>query len=318
MVLNKDIFTCSFFLHKKPEFELASLEGLTIPKPHEKISIENLTEQLIQDLRIKHGEMVSYTEESFVQQGDSVIISYEGSVDGVKQDNLSAQGDTLTIGSSTLTDFDVNLLGMKIGETRTFDVKAPDNALPSLHGKTITFKVEIMAGSKIVPMPLDDAFAQKLNKSTYQELRDFVHSSATNRVASTNRMELTNNLSNLLVSLHDFKIPEWLILTEVKVLVQKARIDYDGMPDEDKQAYMKMAEKNVKLSFILDKVRDEFPEAQLTEQEVIEVMKRGFGKDIDNKVFMQLAQNGQLQVLASRIRDEHALDIVMKKVKIVE
>lgn len=318
MLLNKDLFTCSFILHKKPDFELQPLDNITLPRPHEQISVENLTEQLIQDLRIKHGEMVSYTEDCFVQEKDSIIISYEGFVDGVKQENLCSQGETITVGSSSLTDFDVNILGMKVGESRSFDVKAPNNALPSLKDKTITFKVELLAGSKIIPMPLNDDFAKKLNKESFQQLREFIYSSALNKVSTTNKMQLTNNLSNVLVSMHDFKVPEWLVLTETKVLTQKAKINFDSLEDADKKVYMDMAEKNVKLSFILDKVREEYPDAQLTEQEIIDVMKRGFGKDIDNKVFMQLAQNGQLQVLASRIKDEHALDIIMKKVKIVE
>jgi hypothetical protein len=83
-----------------------------------------------------------------------------------------------------------------------------------------------------------------------------------------------------------------------------------------------MSEKNVKLSLILDKIRELEPEAQLTDQETFEIVKRTL---LTNKlptsldeVLQEMSRTGYLQILFSRIRDEHTVDFVVKNAKVVE
>jgi len=85
---------------------------------------------------------------------------------------------------------------------------------------------------------------------------------------------------------------------------------------------MELASQNVKLSLILEKIRDNYPEAQLSDQEVFDIMKRTLSNNNLNvsldSVLNDLNKTGYLQVLISRIRDEHALDFVVNNVKIIE
>ena len=155
-------FTCDFELLVKPNFNVAPFKGLEIPKPHSTQNSDTITEAMLQEIRVRFGDVVPYTDTDFVQFGDNVIIDYEGTLDGQKIDGLSATGEMLTVGKSQLPDFDNNLLGMKMGETREFNIIVPETGLPSLAGKTIQLKATINMGSKSNPCPLDDTLAQRL------------------------------------------------------------------------------------------------------------------------------------------------------------
>lgn len=315
-------FTCEFEMMTKPDFELATYKGLEIPKPHEPRSAVQIAEEMMQELRVRFGDVVPYTEGDFVQMGDNVIVDYEGEADGKKLDNIHASGEMLTVGRSNMPAFDDNILGMMLGEVREFDLQVPENGLPSLAGKPIHLKVTLVMGSKTTPCALDDSLAQKLGRKDYPELREFIHATAGAKVTNEARSLLLEAVANRLVSDNTIGVPQWMTLSEANYLSHNAKLDWTTMPDVDKEKYLELAEKNVKLSLILDKIREVEPEAQLSDQEVFEVVKRNLAQtkvqtSID-EVIKEMSRTGYLQILFSRIRDEHALDYVMKTVKIIE
>src|SRR6185436_2027284 len=315
-------FTCDFDLHVKPDFELAPYKELEIPKPQEDFSSVEFSEKILQELRRKFGDAYPYTENDFVQDSDNVIIDYQGTVDGVKIDNLSAQGEMLTVGRSQLLNFDDNLLGMVLGETREFDVKVPENGLPSLAGKLVHFKVTLNMGSKTELCALDDSLAVKMGKKDFSELKEFVHAAALSRTSNSSKLALNEAITNRLVNDNKFAVPNWLSLSEARYLAHNSKMDWETMNDVDKEKYLQMAESNVKLSLILDRIRDLEPEAQITDQEVFDIVKQNLTKmnnqkSIDDTI-KEMNRTGYLQILFSRIKDEFVLDFITKSVKVIE
>lgn len=322
LIMGDGKFTCEFDLFVKPDFEVAPYKNISMPKPHEDMSAIEFGEKMLQELRIKYGEVSPYSEEDFVQEGDNVIIDYEGLVDNQKLSNLCSQGEMLTVGRSQLPNFDNNLLGMKLNETREFDILVPEDGLPSLAGKMITFKVTINMGSKTIPCPLDDSLALKMGKKDFTELKEFVHTAAMGRTSNNLKLLLNGAVANRLVTDNNFPVPLWLSLSEAKYLAHNAKMEWDVVPEQDKERYLEMATRNVKLALILDKIRELEPEAQLTDQEVFDIVKQSLIKNqtkesIDDTL-KEMNRTGYLQILFSRIKDEFALDFVVKTVNVVE
>lgn len=319
-------FECSMVLHVKPSFDIKPYNEYVIPKPHVEMTSDDLTEKMLEDLRYRYGTANQYTEEDFVQNGDSVIVNYTGSIDNEIMPNLSADGEMMTVGASKLLEFDNNVLGMKLDEERTFNVVVPNDGLPSLIGKTIVFKVTLLSGSKIIPMPLDDSLAQKLNKSDFISFRSMVNASAVKRIEEMNRAKIIEALSNKLVADYDFIVPNWLLLAEAQQLAASSRKDWNKLADLDKEQFLDLAAKNVKLSLILDKIRTEDPDAQLTEEEVYNVIKQTLiaysnGSVNDSNIgehMNKLISGGQYQVLAAKQMDEHVINHILKLSKIVD
>jgi trigger factor len=315
-------FTCEFDLYTKPDFELQPYQGIEIPKPHEPQNVTELTEKLLQELRVRFGESAPYTDTDFVQDGDNVILDYEGSLNGEVVPHLCATGEMITVGRSNIGTFDASIMGMTLGETREFDLVVPDGGLASLSGKTVHLKVTLSMGSKTTPCPLDDTLAVKIGKKDMEELRMFAAGTAQASLQNKSKAELNEAVANKLVDMNTLNVPNWMTLSEAQYLVQNAKMEWALISDEDKEQYLTMAEKNVKLSLILDRIREENPEAQLTDQEVFDILKRNLAKTnvqqpLD-EVIQQMNKSGYLQILFSRIRDEHAMDFITKQVKIQE
>jgi len=315
-------FTCEFEMHTKPDFEMQPYDKLEVPKPHAFETETEITEKLLQQLRIQFGEVSPFTETDFVQTGDNIIVDYEGFVDGVKQDHLSAVGEMLTVGSSHFTQFDNNCLGMALGETREFDLDVPEGGLPSLANQKVHMKVTLTMGSKTVPCPLDDTLAAKMNKKDMEELRGFVRGTAAASIQNKFRAQVNEAVAMKLVEINKIDVPNWMTLSDAQYLAHNSKMDWTTMPDSDKEQYLNMAERNVKLSLILDRVREEHPEAQLSDQEVFEIIKTNLAKtkipqSLD-QVIEQMNKTGYLQILFSRIRDEHAMDYITKTVQFIE
>ena len=315
-------FTCEFDLNVKPDFELSTYRNMELPKPHQVISAVELTEKMLQELRVRFGTSTPFSETDFVQKDDNVIVDYSGTVDGKQVEQLCATGEMLTIGHSQLKDFDDNLLGMTLGETREFDLIVPSEGLPSLVGKPIHFTVTLTMGAKSEPCPLDDELATKLGKQNFAELRGFVAGSADAKLALATKTQVNEAVSRALVSAHSFEVPNWLTLSEAQYLANQSKLNWDTLEDLDRHKFLGMAENNVKLALILDKVRDVEPEAQVSDQEVFDMIKQNIAQSkadaTPDDIIKEMSRTGYLQILFSRIRDEYTLDFIVKTIRFIE
>jgi trigger factor len=315
-------FACEFEMFTKPEFEIAPYKDLDLVKPAHGQSIVEMTEELLQQLRMRHGIMEPYTEDDFVQENDNVILNYEGFIGSERIENFCAEGEPLTVGASLLKDFDNNLLGMKLGETREFIVNVPKDGLPSLAGRSINFKVDLVIGSKNVPCPLNDELALKLNKKDFSELREYVQGIATAKIQDTEKQAQVQAISEKLVADNVFTVPNWILLSEAQYLAHQSHLKWDDMPDLDKEKYLQVADKNTRLALVLDKIREDEPEAQLSDQEIFEMIKQRIvlskPKEPVEDILKNMTQTGYLQILFQRIKDEYTLDFVVKSGKLIE
>jgi len=322
MLLDGGKFTTEFQVYTKPDFELADWKDMEIPKPHEQHKTVEVAEKMMEELRQRMGDAVPFGDQDFIQTGDSVIVDYEGSVDGVKIDSLCAQAEMMTVGKSPLQGFDSNLLGMSLGETREFDFVAPEGGLPSISGKTVHFKVTLSTGAKTVPCALDDDMAKRMGKADFKELQEFVSQSAFARVASFSKMQVHDAVAKKLVGETEIAVPSWMSLSEAQYLAQQAQLDWNVMSDIDREKFVSMAEGNVKLSLILDKVRENTPEAQLSDEEVFNIIKQNLAQtkvtEPIDQVIEKMNKTGYLAILFSRIRDEHTMDCLIKNVKLID
>ena len=322
LLLDGGSFVCEFEMHTKPDFELADWKSFEIPRPHEEHTTEEVAEKMMQELRERLGDVVPYGDDDFVQMGDNVIVDYQGTIDGQKVDSLCVEGEMLTVGKSPLEGFDNNLFGMKMTDTREFDFVAPLGGLQSLSGKTIHFKVTMVTGAKSVPCALDDEMAKKMGKNDFAELKEFVDQAAFARVANFNKVKVQEAIAKRLVAENKVSVPNWMSLSEAQYLAQQSQLDWNTMPDGDKERFVEMAAQNVTLSLVLDKIRETTPETQLTDQEVFEIIKQNLAQtkvtqSLD-EVIQQMNKTGYLQILFARIRDEHAMDHIVKNTKLVD
>ena len=115
--------------------------------------------QGIIDLDIEENELYNViTSDGVVADGDIVNLDYEGKIDGVAFSGGTAQGYNLTIGSGTfIDDFEEELIGAAIGETRDVTAKFPENyGNETVNGKEAVFTCKINSIKR--PMTIEESY----------------------------------------------------------------------------------------------------------------------------------------------------------------
>ena len=123
---------------------LGQYTGLTVTLEDKyDVTDEDIIEQIESNITIY--PYYQSTGETTVEDGDEVYISYEGYVDGEKNDSACSEGSYLTIGSNSYIDgFEDGLIGAEVGDTVTLELTFPDEyGVEDLNGKDVTFRVTI-------------------------------------------------------------------------------------------------------------------------------------------------------------------------------
>lgn len=160
----------------KPEVTLGDYKGMEVPEQDTSVSDADVDSEL-EKKRQQQAELVLKEDEA-AADGDTVVIDYEGSVDGEKFDGGSADNYSLVLGSgSFIPGFEDQLVGHKAGEDVDVNVTFPeDYHAKDLAGKDALFKVKIHEVKEKQLPELDDEFAKDVDEDveTLAELKDKV------------------------------------------------------------------------------------------------------------------------------------------------
>ena len=115
------------------------------------------------------------TVERPAQDGDTVIIDFDGYMDGVAFDGGKGENYTLRLGSGTfIPGFEDQVVGMAAGDEKDVEVTFPeDYGTQELAGKPATFKVKVHEVKETLIPELDDEFAKDVSETadTLEDLK---------------------------------------------------------------------------------------------------------------------------------------------------
>lgn len=267
--------TFSITIDKTPEFELGQYKGL-------EIKLESKTPSVTVD-EIAHrvsaiANQMSTLEsvEGALKDGQTSIIDFEGSVDGVLFDGGSAQNYELVIGSGMfIPGFEEQMVGMEKGEVRIVKVKFPDEYTPELAGKDADFKVTLHDIKERKTPEINDDLAKKYGESkkiaisTLDDLNKVIREEIYREKERQVTEEITNKLADELVANTKIDIPEKILNDEVNYQLEAYEnqakqfgMEMDmmlsimgmGSADELKEGLRKEAKKQLSMQLILDKI----------------------------------------------------------------
>lgn len=317
--LKNDAFVCQFTLHTVPSFELKEYKGFSIPKPAEDMTADILGQKMIQELRVKNGETLPYGENDFIQTGDNVIINMKAFDGEAPYERFTLDGTMLTVGNINIPEFSENIIGMKVGDVRAFEITLPQD-YHQVGGKTLKFEVELLMGSKNTPAALDETLSTKLGFKTFEDFNRDVMSMAASRVKEIQKQKIFDQISRILIGSHDFAVPGWITQAEAEVSAKNAGLIFSDLKEEEKNSFMARANNDVKLSLILTKVRENEPESQLTDSEKFDIIKTNLAQFTPdpNKTIQEIVNNGHINMLFARVADEAVLEFIQTTCNMVE
>lgn len=261
----------------RPEVVAKDYVGLELEK--EKFNFdESVVDQQLQQMAESKVQLeVSEREEA--QEGDTVIIDFEGFVDGTAFENGSATDYQLELGANSfIPGFEGQVAGMKREEEKEIQVTFPEGyGAQELAGKDAVFKVFLKEiKEKIVPQ-IDDSLAKELDAENLDELRDRIRENAIKQEQQRIDGELQENLMKALIGKNPLDVPEGMIDNQLMYLqdsfsqrlkAQGMSLEMLGMDDEGfKKTYREMAIQQVQGELLLDAIAKQ-EDIQVDEAEI--------------------------------------------------
>ena len=153
-----------------PVATLGQYKGIEAPKATVTVTDEEVDED-IKQLASRNSSIS--TVERAAKDGDTVIIDFDGYMDGVAFDGGKGENYTLRLGSGTfIPGFEDQVVGMAAGDEKDVEVTFPaDYGTQELAGKTATFKVKVHEVKETLVPELDDEFAKDVSE-TAETLED--------------------------------------------------------------------------------------------------------------------------------------------------
>ncbi len=253
----------------KPEVEIKDYKGIEVTRTVKEVTDEDIDAQL-NTLREKNVT-VETVDDRAAENGDDVVIDFEGFKDGVAFDGGKAEDFTLTLGSGQfIPGFEDQIVGHNAGESFEINVTFPEEyQVEELKGAPAVFKINLKSISKKVLPEIDD---EMIKDSTEFETLDEYKEDVKKKLAEANEKqadrEVESAIFDVVIEKLEGEIPQEMYDNRVNEMVQELeqRLRAQGMSldlymqytgqslDTVKKTYEEQANKQVKLRLALEKI----------------------------------------------------------------
>jgi trigger factor len=217
----------------KPEVKLGEYKGLEVEAFDTTVTDEDVDSE-IKALQERQAELV-VKEEGTAVNGDTVVIDFEGFVDGEAFDGGKAENYSLELGSgSFIPGFEEQLVGTAAGESKDVEVSFPEEYhAAELAGKPAVFKVTVHEiKTKELPA-LDDEFAKDVDEDV--ETLDALKEKIKNRLVEDKNHQAEHHVRDAVVEAAaknaEIDVPEAMVDTELDRMMNEfeQRLQMQGM-----------------------------------------------------------------------------------------
>ena len=145
-----------------PEVTLGDYKGLEVPKSEVNVTDEEVEAEI--DRMAERNSRIE-TVERPAQEGDTVVLDFEGFDNGVPFEGGKGEKHSLKLGShSFVPGFEEALVGLSAGDEKDVDITFPENYTPELAGKPVVFKCKIHEVKETIMPEKDDEFAKDVSE----------------------------------------------------------------------------------------------------------------------------------------------------------
>ena len=316
----------------KPEVTLGEYKGIEVERAKPEVTEEDIEAEL-KKVQEQNSRLVT-VEDRPVENGDQVLIDFDGYIDDEPFEGGKAESYALTIGSHSFIDtFEEQLIGKNAEENVEVHVTFPEEYhAKELAGKPAVFKVVIHEIKKKELPELDDEFAGEVSEfETMEEYKADIKAKLSETKQQRATTENENNVVDKVVANASMDIPEPMIQQQVRNMIeeQARRMQSQGLSfeqylqftgttiDQMEDQMRPFAEKRIRNRLVLEEVARQ-ENIQITDEAVEEELKKmaeSYGMELDQvKEFM--GEDGRKNVMED-LAVQEAIDFLVAEAKLV-
>lgn len=284
------IFTATVTV--KPEVELGEYKGLSVQKDAVVITDEDIEGEL-KKIQERNSKLINI-EDRPVENGDTVNIDFEGSVDGVPFKGGDAKEYTLVIGSgSFIPGFEEQIIGANINDEIDVNVTFPeDYHSEELKGQAAVFKVKINE-IKFKQLPeINDEFASDVSEfETLDEYKADIRVKLTEQAQSNADRKYEDDIIKMAVGNAACDIPEVMVNHRLDDMMRQLdmQLRYQGM---NLEGYLQM------MGMDISKVRADYHDNALEDVKTQLVLEKI--SEVENIITSPEEYDAELEEMAKR------------------
>ena len=323
------VFTYEVEVEVRPEIVAKDYTGLKLEKEIYTFDESTIDTQLEQMANSKME--LEVTSRKKAREGDTVVIDFEGFIDGTAFDNGSGTDFELSLGSNSfIPGFEEQLVGVKREQEKDVEVTFPEGyGSKDLAGKPAMFKVLVKEiKEKNIPK-IDDALAKQFEAENLADLKDRIKENTIAQEEQRVDGQLQENLMNALIENNEFEVPDGLIQNQLhhlkdnftqKLKAQGMSLEMLGMNEETfATTYRDMAVQQVKGEIVLDTIAAQ--EDLVVEETEVKAKMQQFADDSDiplEQVEKYFENQQAIAGLKGQILQEKVTSFLLEKAVVTE
>jgi len=309
----------------RPPAKLGEYKGLEVGRKETEASDEVVDTEVE---RMREGFARLEPVEREAAAGDSLLIDFEGLIDGTAFEGGKAEDYLLGLGSGQLIEgFEEGLTGAKPGEEREVEVNFPDDyQAEHLAGKAAVFKVKVKeVREKILP-ELDDEFASDASEfETLEELRADIREKVGEALGSRAEEDFRVAAIDVAVDAATVEVPADLVVARATERWERMerQLAQQGM---DPNAFLQMqgktreelieeskpdAARELKREAVVTAIA-EAEGIEVSDEELVEALEHSaeHERTTPQKLLQRLRENGRDAMVVEDIRARKAIELV--------
>ena len=314
----------------KPEVTLGQYKGIEVPENKVEVTDEEIEAEL---KKVQEQNAREITVDRPAENGDTVVIDFEGSVDGEVFEGGTAENHPLVLGSgSFIPGFEDQLVGATADSDVEVNVTFPeDYQATELAGKEATFKVTVHEIKEKVLPEADDELAKDVNiegVETLDQLKDHIKAQLKSQKENEVENKFFSDLTQALIECCKVEDSEALLNSELDTMLREVEMNlqqqglsfelYEQFTGKNKDAIKAdltdQAKDRVKLNLILAAIV-EAENIEVTDEErnsELETIANTYNRDLE-EIKQIFAQN--MYQIDADILNRKALDVVKENLK---
>jgi trigger factor len=314
----------------RPAATLGDYKGLEVGKEEQEVPDEVVDTEVD---RIREGFARLEQVDRAGAEGDSLLIDFEGFVDGSAFQGGAAEDYLLALGSGQLIEgFEEQLVGAEAGEEREVKVTFPDDyQAEHLAGEDAVFKVKVKEVREKVLPELDDDFASDASEfDTLEELRSDIREKVGTALGSRAEEDFRVAAIDAAVEAATVEVPEELATARATERWERMERQLAGR-GMDPSAFLQMqgknrdelieetkpdAEKELKREAVVTAIA-EAEGIEVSEEEMIEALEHSaeHERTTPEKLLERLRQSGRDKMVSEDLRARKAIELVAESAK---
>jgi trigger factor len=316
-----------------PEVEVKNYKGIEVEKVESEVT-DDMVEDELKSVQKSQSRMET-VEDRKSEEGDTVIIDFDGSIDGTPFDGGKGENFELKLGSGQFIDgFEDQLIGKDAGDDVDVVVTFPeDYGAKDLAGKEALFKTKIHEIKHEVLPEIDDDLASDVSDfETLDEFRKDIKKNLKEDAKKSDESIMKDQMLNKLCDENEVDIPYGMVENEIDNMINEMnqQLSYQGFSFDQYLKYSgqsmaqirkdaeKDAERRVKMRVLVRGVVEQ-ENIDATDDEIEEEVKKfadQYGQPVDQVKKMFGEDN--MKYFADDVKTRKAVDFMFDNAKLVE